>query len=130
MPLIYFSSSTPSAETFSNKIASQIQSYLKAQYIIPSYDQEFSKQKIIEKIEGCDVLIVVCADPYSQDEDVSACNLIDNQRIRFEIVSAMNQDILIVPVLIDDAKLPEKDNVPGALKKLIDCRSHRLRTIF
>ena len=130
MPLIYFSSSTPSAETFSNKIASQIQSYLEAQYIIPSYDQEFSKQKIRENMESCDVLIVVCADPYSQDEDVSAYNLIDNERIRFEIVSAMNQDILIVPVLIDDAKLPEKDNVPGALKKLIDCRSHRLRNIF
>ena len=49
MPLIYFSSSTLSAETFSNKIASHIQSYLEAQYIIPSYDQEFSKQKITVK---------------------------------------------------------------------------------
>jgi hypothetical protein len=42
----------------------------------------------------------------------------------------MNQDILIVPILTYDAKLPEKDNVPGALKKLLYCRSHHLRTVF
>ena len=83
------------------------------------------------EVENCDVLIiVVCADPSQTEEDISAYNLIDNEQIRFEIISAMNQDILIVPILIDDAKLPEKDNVPGALKKLLDCRSHHLRTVF
>ena len=61
--------------------------------------------------------------------EVSAYNLIDNDRVRFEIISAMNLDIIIVPVLINDAKLPEKGNIPGALKKLIDCKSHRLRSV-
>ena len=32
--------------------------------------------------------------------------------------------------MIDDAKLPEKDNVPGALIKLLYFRSLQLRTIF
>ncbi|MZH14911.1 MAG: tetratricopeptide repeat protein [Nitrospinae bacterium] len=131
MPLIYFSSSSPFAETFSNKIASQGRSVLEAECIISSFDQETSKQNLKEQIEDCDVLIVVvCSDPGSKGEDVSAYNLIDNEKIRFEIVCAMNKDILIVPVLIDDAKLPERDNVPGALKKLLDCTSHRLRTVF
>ena len=41
----------------------------------------------------------------------------------------MNHDILIIPILIDDAKLPEKDNIPDALIKLLDFRALQLRTI-
>ncbi len=129
MSSIYFSSSSPLAETFSHKIARQSESFLESECKVSIYNQNISKERIRTQIEGCDALIVVvCADP--SPEDISAYNLIDNEHIRFEIISAMNQDILIVPVLIDDAKLPEKDNVPGALKKLLDCRSHRLRTVF
>ena len=42
----------------------------------------------------------------------------------------MNQDILIIPIFIDDAKLPENDNVPGALKKFLYCSFHHLQTVF
>jgi len=128
---IYFSSSSPLAETFSHKIAHHSESFLEAKCKVSDYNQNISKQKIKTQIEGCDVLIVVvCADPSPPEEDISAYNLIDNEQIRFEIISAMNQDILIVPILIDNAKLPEKNNVPGALKKLLDCRFHHLRTVF
>ena len=131
MSSIYFSSSSPLAETFSHKIAHHSESFLEAKCKVSAYNQNISKQKIKTQIEGCDVLIVVvCADPSTPEEDISAYNLIDNEQIRFEIISAMNQDILIVPILIDDAKLPEKNNVPGALKKLLDCRFHHLRTVF
>ena len=131
MSSIYFSSSSPLAETFSHKIAHHSESFLEAECKVSDYNQNISKQKIKTQIEGCDVLIVVvCADPSPPEEDISAYNLIDNEQIRFEIISAMNQDILIVPILIDDAKLPEKNNVPGALKKLLDCRLHHLRTVF
>ena len=131
MSSIYFSSSSPLAETFSHKIAHHSESFLEAKCKVSAYNQNISKQKIKTQIEGCDVLIVVvCADPSPPEEDISAYNLIDNGQIRFEIISAMNQDILIVPILIDDAKLPEKNNVPGALKKLLDCRLHHLRTVF
>lgn len=130
MSSIYFSSSSPLAETFSHKIARQSESFLESECKVSIYNQNLSKERIRTQVEGCDVLVVVvCADP-SPEEDISAYNLIDNEHIRFEIISAMNQDILIVPILIDDAKLPEKDNVPGALKKLLDCRSHHLRTVF
>ena len=131
MSSIYFSSSSPLAETFSHKIAHHSESFLEAKCKVSAYNQNISKQKIKTQIEGCDVLIVVvCADPSPPEEDISAYNLIDNEQIRFEIISAMNQDILIIPILIDDAKLPENDNVPGALKKLLDCRLHHLRTVF
>lgn len=131
MSLIYFSSSSPLAETFSYKIAIQSESFLETNYIVSNFDQNFSQQEIRTQMESCDVLIVVvCSDASPLEEDISPYNLIDNEQIRLEIISAMNQDIQIVPVLIDDARLPENDNVPGALKKLLDCKSHHLRTVF
>ena len=35
-----------------------------------------------------------------------------------------------MPVLINDAKLPEKGNIPGALKKLLDYKPYHLREVF
>ena len=130
MPSIYFSSSSPFAETFVNKIAAQSRSFLEAKCIISSFDRDISNQNLKEQIEDSDVLIiVVCSEPRPAGEDVSTYDLIDNEKIRYEIICAMNKDIMIVPVLIDGAKLPEKDNVPGALKKLLDCTTHSLRTV-
>ena len=127
MSLIYFSSNSSLAETFSMRIADQCESYLEAECIVPNLSNKFSQQKTRDNIEACDVLIVVINNCITSD--VLAYNLIDNERIRFEIISAMNLDIITIPVLIDDAKLPEKGNVPGALKKLIDCRSYCLRSV-
>jgi tetratricopeptide (TPR) repeat protein len=127
MSLIYFSSSSSLAETFSMCIADKCVSYLEVECVVPNLDNKFSRQKTRDNIEACDALIVVIND-YSTS-DVLAYNLIDNERIRFEIISAMNLDIIIIPVLIDDAKLPEKGNVPGALKKLINCRSYCLHSV-
>ena len=131
MPSIYFSSSSPFAETFANKIAAQSRSFLEAKCIISSFNRDILNQNLKEQIEDSDILIVVvCSEPKSEGEDVSPYELIDNEKIRFEIICAMNKDIMIVPVLIDGAKLPEKDNVPGALKKLLDCTPLCLRTVF
>ena len=131
MPSIYFSSSSPFAETFANKIAAQSRSFLGAKCIISTFDQDISNQNQKEQIEDSDVLIVViCSEPQPAEEDVSAYDLIDNEKFRFEIICAMNRDIMIVPVLIDGARLPEKDNVPGALKKFLNCTPHFLRTVF
>ena len=117
MSLIYFSSNSSLAENFSMRIADQCESYLEAECIVSNLSNKFSQQKTRDNIEACDVLIVVINNCITSD--VLAYNLIDNERIRFEIISAMNLDIITIPVLIDDAKLPEKGNVPGALKKLI-----------
>jgi tetratricopeptide (TPR) repeat protein len=126
---IYFSSSSPLAEKFSRKIAHHSESYLETESKFSNYNQNLSKEIIRIQIAYCDILIVVvCAEPSPQY--ISDYNFIDNEQVRFEIISAMNQDILIVPVLIDNSKLPEKNNLPGSFNKLLDCRSHHLRTVF
>ena len=131
MSLIYLSSSSSDAEPFSMRIASQCESNLGSGCFLSKNNQIISTHKIRSEIEACDVLIVVITKTITEDtEDISPYNLIDNERIRLEIISAINKDILIVPVLIDDARLPEKGNIPGALKKLLDCKPYHLREVF
>lgn len=128
MPSIYFSSSSAHAEAFTIRIAAQCESFLEAECIVPNSNESVPPLKTRSAIENCDVLIVVIHD--ESPTDLSEYNLIDNERIRFDIISALNMDTFIVPVLIDNAKLPEKTNVPGAWKKLLDCRAYRLRSVY
>ena len=51
-----------------------------------------------------------------------------DERLRFEIVTAMNFGLLVISLLIDDARLPEKENARGVWKRLLDCKSYRLST--
>ncbi|MBC8284781.1 MAG: tetratricopeptide repeat protein [Nitrospinae bacterium] len=131
MSLIYISSSSSEAEPFSLKIASQCELFLNSAYILSKNEETISTHKIRSEIEACDVLVVVIATKTSEgSEDISPYDLIDNERVRLEIISAMNKDILIVPVLINDARLPENGNIPGGLKKLLDCKPYPLRSVF
>ena len=131
MSLIYLSSSSSEAEPLSMRIASQCESILGSGCFLSKNNEKISTQKIRLEIEACDVLIIVIAKTISEGtEDISPYNLIDNERIRLEIISAINKDILIMPVLINDAKLPEKGNIPGALKKLLDYKPYHLREVF
>ena len=131
MSLIYLSSSSSEAEPFSLRIASQFESFLDSGCVLSKNNGIPSTHKIRSEIEACDVLIVVVANkPPSNSEDTSPYSLIDNERLRLEIISAMNKDILIVPVLIDGARLADKGNIPGALKKLHACKSFNLREVF
>ena len=131
MSLIYLSSSSSEAEPFSLRIASQFESFLGSGCVLSKNNGIPSLHKIRSEIEACNVLIVVVTNKApSKSEDTSPYNLIDNERVRLEIISAMNKDILIVPVLIDGARLPETGNIPGALKKLHACKSFHLREVF
>ena len=105
MSLIYLSSSSSEAEPFSLRIASQCESNLGSGCFLSKNNGIISTHKIRSEIEACDVLIVVITKTIIEEtEDISPYNLIDNERIRLEIISAINKDILIVPVLIDDAR--------------------------
>jgi len=131
MSLIYLSSSSSEAEPFSLRIASQFESFLGSGCVLSKNNGTPLTHKIRSAIEACDVLIVVVANKApSKSEDTSQYRLIDNERLRLEIISAMNKDILIVPVLVDGAILPDTCNIPGALKKLHACKSFHLREVF
>ena len=128
MPTVYLSLWSAESEPAGQKIADQIQSFLEKDSVLIG-DNGFIPQKIRDDLARCEVLIVVIAEEAESSSKFLMAEHVMSERIRFEVVTAINLDLMIIPLLIDDAQLPEKRNMPGILKHLLDCKSYRLRTV-
>lgn len=127
MPTVYLSPLSSQSEPAVEKIADQFESYLEKNSVLIAHNSEkFIPQKIRDGLARCKVLIVVIAEERELSSILMAENVIA-ERIRFEVVTAINLDLIIVPLLIDDAQLPDKQNIPGTLKHLLNCRTYRVR---
>ena len=132
MPTLYFSLWSEDSEPLVRQIAGECESFLEAECVWGRDTEPFAPGKIRDRLARCDVLIVVVSNSAAS---ATASYLPHNEsplkeRIRAEIVSAINLDLTIVSLLIDDARLPDKKNLPGALKRLLDCKTYRLRSAF
>jgi len=127
MPTLYFSLCSEDSEPLVQKIAAECESCLEAEYVLGRDDEVFAPAKVQQYLNRCDVLIVVIGGEPESSTSLSGNEPLLHERIRFEIITALNLDLLIVPLLIDDAKLPAKKDAPGAWKQLLDCKSYRLR---
>jgi len=128
MPTLYFSLWSEDSGPLVQKIAGECELFLEADCILGRDSEPFAPGKIRDRIARCDVLIVVVSNSASSDSFLPHNESLLKERIRAEIISAINLDLTILPLLIDDARLPDKENLPGALKRLLDCKSYRLRT--
>ena len=130
MPTVYLSLWSAESEPAGQKIADQSQSFLEKDSVLIGDNREgFIPQKIRDGLARCEVLIVVIAEEAESSSKFLMAEHVMSERIRFEVVTAINLDLMIIPLLIDDAQLPEKRNMPGILKHLLDCKSYRLRTV-
>ncbi|GEM_PF-1146166 len=132
MSTFYFSWVSRESEPVVEKIAAACETFLEGKCVLGRERDGFVPEKIKNSLARCDALVVVIGEESSASES-SGGRIVDrllDERIRYEIVSAMNLNLLIVPVLIDDAVLPEKKSAPGALKRLLECKSYRLRHAF
>ena len=84
--------------------------------------QDF-KKIIMDQVQKCDVLLALvgrswatCLDPKT------GLRRLDNADdfVRIEIGTALDRGIPVVPVLLDDASLPETDQLPNDLRSLFD----------
>jgi tetratricopeptide (TPR) repeat protein len=132
MPILYFSLNDPGSITVIQNIMQECRQSLEAKCLGPEDPEGFSRQTLVENLSLCDALIIVISRTGSPAE-ITALPVDDfklDKRLRFEIVSAMNMDLMIVPLLLDGAVLPKRRNLQGALKHLCDCKSYTLRSAF
>jgi len=132
MPTFYFSGVSRESEQLVERLAAACESFLEGKCMLGREHDGFVPDKIKKSLATCDALFVVIGGESSSAERSES--LVDdrmfNERLRFEIVTAINFDLLIVSLLIDDVILPEKQNAPGAWKRLLECKSYRLRNAF
>lgn len=129
MTTFYFSWVSSESKPVVERLATTCESFLESNCVLGKEHDGFVPEEIKNNLSHCDALFVVIGGETSsgkRSESLMDDRLL-NERLRFEIVTAMNLDLLIVSLLIDDAILPEKKNAPGVWKHLLECKSYRLR---
>jgi hypothetical protein len=77
--------------------------------------------EVLEKAVGaCDVLIAVIGKHWLDITDKAGKRRLDNPNdfVRIEVATALRRNIRIIPVLVDDAQMPNASDLPDDLAKL------------
>jgi tetratricopeptide (TPR) repeat protein len=121
MPTLYFSLCSSDSEPLVQRLVNECESYMEGKCIVEKGGKSFTPEKIRDRLASCDALIVVIGG----DKEI-----VLSERIRVEIVSAINLNLMIVPLFLDSAISPERRSVRGALKRLLEYKTYRLRSGF
>ena len=83
--------------------------------------------RIDEAVGKCDALIAVIGPQWLgiERDGVRRLHLPDDF-VRLEVANALKRDILVVPVLVRDATMPSKDDLPDDLKPLVNRQGQTL----
>jgi len=83
--------------------------------------QNFRKA-VQEKVSECDILLAIVGPQWLNIKDINGNRRIDDPEdlVRAEISSALNRNIHILPVLIGNALMPDKNSLPVELKPFSD----------
>src|SRR4051794_4472777 len=82
------------------------------------FGQDFRKF-VKDEIERTDVVLAVVGPHWCKDS--SGINRLDesNDPVRIEIEAALQMGKTVIPVLVDDAKMPGEQDLPPSLKEFI-----------
>jgi hypothetical protein len=85
-------------------------------------------QVLNEQVARCDVLIAVIGKNWLEAADESGQRRLDNPEdfVRIEIESALSQKKRVIPVLVNDARMPRSTELPDGLKPFARCNAVRL----
>lgn len=87
---------------------------------------DFAKA-IGDAVGSCDVLLAVIGPSWLTTSDKNRRRLDDpDDFVRLEIVAALNRGIGVIPVLVGDATMPRREDLPKPLHKLARRQAHEL----
>src|SRR5262245_16391599 len=81
-----------------------------------------------EQVAQCDVLLAIIGKGWLNARDHEGTRRLDkpDDFVRIEIASALKQDKLVIPVLVQDARMPGPDELPEELRPLARRNAVRL----
>ena len=83
---------------------------------------------IVKAIEQTDIVLVLIGPNWLSVKDGKGQRLANSaDPVRIEIETAFNKGLLVVPVLIGEASMPEEKDLPRSLRKLVDLNAAKLR---
>ena len=78
------------------------------------------KSVIMDSMRASNILLLIIGRDWvsSKDEKGNTRLLLPEDPIRFEIEHAISQGLTIFPVLVENAKMPEKDDLPESIQSI------------
>jgi hypothetical protein len=78
-------------------------------------------ERITATVGSCDVLLALIGPQWLTISDENGQRRLDNPRdyVRLEIETALTRKIRVIPILVDEARMPNADELPAALAPLI-----------
>ena len=79
------------------------------------------KEHLEKAVGKCKIFLVVIGDKWLEIADSLQNNRLQDPRdfVRIEIEAALNRNILIIPLLVRGASMPEEEKLPPSLRKLV-----------
>ncbi|MFC1997403.1 SUMF1/EgtB/PvdO family nonheme iron enzyme [Chloroflexota bacterium] len=86
-------------------------------------------EKLGEAVAACDVLIAVIGRGWLDVKDSEGHRRLDSPEdfVRIEIAAALDRDVRVIPVLVQDAKMPGSRDLPTALQPLTRLNALEIR---
>ena len=83
-----------------------------------------------EKVSECDVLLAVIGDDWLDVRDAHGERRLDhaNDFVRIEIEAALQRNILVIPVLVENARMPASHELPTSLHQLAYRQAREVRS--
>jgi formylglycine-generating enzyme required for sulfatase activity len=81
-----------------------------------------------EKVESCDVLLAIIGKSWLTIAGAAGRPRIEDPEdfVAIEITAALRRDVLVIPVLVAGARMPELNELPESLKPLARRQAHQL----
>ena len=85
-------------------------------------------ETIDQAIASCDVFIAMIGPGWTTETDSNGRRRLggDGDYVTLEVQTALNREILVIPVLVDNAEMPRADDLPPSLRKLARRNAVRL----
>ncbi len=86
------------------------------------------KQAIKSALEECNILLAVIGRSWANDRNLQRLTRQDDF-VRFEIVTALNRGIKVLPVLVDETPVPDAAKLPAELRPVVVLQFAELRNL-
>ncbi len=79
------------------------------------------------KLANCEAGIVAIGPSWASAEDRNGVRIYgEDDTVRFEVQTLLSRSIPVIPLLLQDAELPRRDEVPDEIRPLLGCHSIRI----
>lgn len=122
MASIFISYRRADTAPWAGRIYERLARDLKADNIFMDVDAinpglDFVKE-VEHQVDSCDVFIAVIGREWTSARNADGSRRLDdpNDLVRVELATALDRDILVIPVLVDGASMPKVEELPDVLK--------------